>query len=205
MTKVVQLNHRDDIKGGKELFWNQNGALRHVFISDSDRSNVFLLPDLEVTVFYPYFDGFHRLKNGLERRDQNPLSGKKGALPWVDWTGNFKPEEMLLWTGNQGTHDGPIKIIFHPANGKKVKAAGLQVQTACKGKFTIVMDVYDNSGHFIQEVSQKGISTDHFDATRPENNAPFIGVCYDYISRIEISTKPICAGGFCINQLSIAY
>jgi hypothetical protein len=205
MSKVTLLTDRTEIQDAKEVRWNQNGAQRHSFISDSDRSNIFIMPDLEVTIIYPYFDGFHRLRNGLERRDQNPLPDNQGALPWRDWKGNFEPEEALLWTGSQGTHDGPLKIIFHPANGKKVMAVGLQLQVACKGKFTTVMDVYDSAGHFLDELSREGLSTDHFDAAHPENNAPFIGVSGSDICRIELSTKTICAGGFCINQLFIDY
>lgn len=204
MSTVKLLTDRKEIPGTKEVHWNQNGASRHSFISDSDRSNVFALPGLEVVVFYPYFDGFHRSRNGLERRDQNPLP-KKGGLPWVDWTGNFQPEERLLWTGNQGINDGPLKIIFRPANGKKVKSAGVQLQVACEGKFTAVIDTYDAAGHFLGELSREGLSTKHFDAAHPENNAPFIGVSGSDICRIEFSTSTVCAGGFCINQLSIDY
>ncbi len=204
MTLFTQLKNRAEIIGAKEVRWNQAGAPRHAFISDSDGSNIFALPGLEIVVIYPYFDAFHRMQNGLERRDQNPLP-KKGGLPWVDWTGNFQAEEALLWTGNQAIHDGPLKIIFHPANGKQVRAAGVQLQVACNGKFTAVMDVYDSANSFHGEFSCDGVSTDHFDAANPKNNAPFIGVSGSDIRRIELSTKTVCAGGFCINQLSIDY
>jgi hypothetical protein len=204
MSKITLLKDRSEIKNAKELQWNLNGASRHSFISDADRSNVFTLSDLEVVVFYPYFDGFHKSRNGLERRDQNPLA-KKSGLPWVDWTGNFEPGESLLWTGNQALHDGPLKIMFRPLNGKKVKAVGLQMQVACRGKFTAVIDTYDSSDQYLGGLFREGFSADHFDPKRPEKNAPFIGVSASDISRIELSTNTICPGGFCINQLSIDY
>jgi hypothetical protein len=204
MAKITLLTKRTEIAGTKEIRWNQNGNERKEFISDSFKNNKFVLPDLEVFVFYNSFDRFHSKQDGLERHDQNPLPDNQGALSWVDWTGNFQPEEALLWTGFQNKNDGPLQIIFNPANGKKVKAVGLQLQTACKGKFTAVMDVYDSKG-FLNELTCQGVSTDHFDAAHPENNAPFIGVSGSDISRVELSTKIVCAGGFCINQLSIDY
>jgi hypothetical protein len=205
MAKVTLLKNRSEIKSTNEVRWDQDGVPRRSKIKASNHSNIFLLPDLEVSVFYPYFDASNKLKNELKRRDQNPLPDHDGNLAWVDWTGNFQPEEALLWTGNQDIHDGPLKIIFRPSNGKTVKAVGLQLQPACPGKFTAVLDVYDTAGHFLDELTCKGTSITLFDAARPENNAPFVGVRGDDISRIELSTRNVCAGGFCINQLSVEY
>jgi hypothetical protein len=165
MAKVTLLKSRNEIIGNKVIRWNQNGEPRRSKIRASNRSNIFILPDLEVSVFYPYFDASNKLKNELKRRDQNPLPDHDGNLDWVDWTGNFQAEEALLWTGNQDIHDGPLKIIFRPTNGKTVKAAGLQLQPACPGKFTAVLDAYDTEGHFLDELTCKGISTTFFDVT----------------------------------------
>ena len=162
------------------------------------------MPDLEVRIFYPYFDGFNRLKNDLKRRDQNPLPDHNGHLAWVDWTGNFQPEEAFLWTGSQGTHDGPLKIIFHPANGKKVKAVGLQLQAACHGKFTAVMDVYDSAGHFLDELSREGLSTDFLMPRILKTTLPSLALGQRYMPNRTFD-EDLCAGGFCINQLSIDY
>jgi hypothetical protein len=205
MAKVTLLKNRNEIAGNKEVRWDQNGIPRSSKIRASNGSNIFLLPDMEVRVFYPYFDASNKLKNELKRRDQNPLPDHDGNLAWVDWTGNFPPEAALLWTGNQDIHDGPLKIIFRPTNGKTVKAAGLQLQPACPGKFSAVLDAYDAEGKFLDELTCKGNSSTLFDAAHPENNAPFIGVRGNDISRIELSTKNLCPGGFCINQLSVEY
>lgn len=195
------LTNRSEIQNAKEVRWNQNGAPRHSKIKASDHSNIFILPGLEVAVFYQYFDASNNLENDLKRRDQNPLPDNQGTLSWVDWTGNFQPEEALLWTGNQDIHDGPLKIIFRPDKGVKVKAAGVQLQVACQGKFIAVINANDS----VDKFSREGVSTDHFDAAHPENNAPFIGVSGSNILWIELSTKTVCAGGFCINQLSVDY
>lgn len=201
MSTIISLiTDRALISDATEISWA--GIPSQSSVSKTNQNNVFIAPGVAVTVQYQTLNAVGHIREGVERRDQDPPAPAEG-LPSTDWRGNFQAGDALLWTRQQSTND-PIRLVFTPDTGRTVTAAGVQIQPADPGPFTARIAAFDTAGKLIQAFLHNGVSADHFDPADPGNNAPFIGISAPSIGYIEVRPLTLCHGGFCINQLSVA-
>lgn len=116
-----------------------------------------------------------------------------------EWSGNFAPLDLILWTGNINTGNPdavPVTMTF----GSAVAGVGLQIQPDQFGTtFTASIDAFNAGNVDIGSFTENGSST-----SANDNSAIFIGVLSDSanIASITINITSPTGLDFAFNELT---
>ena len=111
------------------------------------------------------------------------------------WDGNFAPGASLLWNHR----NGPISFNF----GSSIRGAGLQIQSAFDGNFTVQLEAFDAGNSSLGAFTEDGVSNGNAD-----NSAIFIGFLSDTanVSKFVVSltaAPSFTTGDFAISNVAL--